>query len=200
MCLTVTHNGTDWTYNNSAATPVTVTGFDTVIKVYRCPSAAMVDHRVNGAERCASMAYAANGGNNRNNVSNVNAGMFTRLGWIVRIRDVTDGMSNTIAIGEAGSFNNRTSYANRGDLPRWSGSHMDVAQDNITIRLVRDVTPPNLPNGNNYNGGAMTSQHPGGVQVLAGDGAVHFANENINPTVWHALGSKARGEANAQFQ
>jgi prepilin-type N-terminal cleavage/methylation domain-containing protein len=197
MCLEVTWSGTQFQYVNSAGATVPVTGFDTRLKFYRCPSSAMIDVRNGGA----AIGYAASCGNNRNNVTNVNGGMFSRRGFITRIRDVTDGMSNTIAIGEAGSFHNRTAYNGAAHLPRWHGTHRETNANAIT-RLVRDTTPPNMPNPANahYDANSMTSQHPGGVQVLAGDGAVHFVSENISPAVWHALGSKARGEVVAQFR
>lgn len=42
--------------------------------------------------------------------------------------------------------------------------------------------------------GAARSMHPGGVNVLALDGAVHFVNDSIDPTLWHALHTRDGGE------
>ena len=39
-----------------------------------------------------------------------------------------------------------------------------------------------------------SSRHTGGVHVLMGDGATHFYSENIDLTVWRAVGSRASGE------
>jgi len=39
-----------------------------------------------------------------------------------------------------------------------------------------------------------SSQHPGGVNVLFGDGSVKFIKSSINQPIWWALGSKAGGE------
>ncbi|MDG3007520.1 DUF1559 domain-containing protein [Paludisphaera mucosa] len=41
---------------------------------------------------------------------------------------------------------------------------------------------------------AARSYHSGGVNVLFGDGSVHFIKDAINPTVWRALGTRAAGE------
>jgi prepilin-type N-terminal cleavage/methylation domain-containing protein len=59
---------------------------------------------------------------------------------------------------------------------------------------------PNSPDrdcvGSGTGGGhlAARSYHPGGVHALFGDGAVHFASDNINQTVWRGLGTKGGGE------
>jgi prepilin-type N-terminal cleavage/methylation domain-containing protein len=41
---------------------------------------------------------------------------------------------------------------------------------------------------------AARSRHPGGVQVLAADGAVHFVADSIDVNTWQALASIANGE------
>jgi prepilin-type N-terminal cleavage/methylation domain-containing protein/prepilin-type processing-associated H-X9-DG protein len=39
-----------------------------------------------------------------------------------------------------------------------------------------------------------TSNHPGGCNVLMGDGSVRFVKSTLQPGVWWALGTRARGE------
>jgi prepilin-type processing-associated H-X9-DG protein len=41
------------------------------------------------------------------------------------------------------------------------------------------------------------SRHPGGANVLFGDGSVHFAKNSIDSSTWAAAGTRAGGEANA---
>jgi prepilin-type N-terminal cleavage/methylation domain-containing protein/prepilin-type processing-associated H-X9-DG protein len=53
--------------------------------------------------------------------------------------------------------------------------------------------------GSNGSGSAATfsesdSYHPGGVNVLLGDGSVRFIKSTINRSVWWALGTKGNGE------
>ncbi|MBX3436400.1 MAG: DUF1559 domain-containing protein [Planctomycetaceae bacterium] len=63
------------------------------------------------------------------------------------------------------------------------------------------LMPPNgyscYHHGTWYNGGqafAASSQHPGGVHVAMGDGAVRFVSDNIDGPTWWALGSRSGGE------
>ncbi|MGC8639974.1 MAG: H-X9-DG-CTERM domain-containing protein [Isosphaeraceae bacterium] len=38
------------------------------------------------------------------------------------------------------------------------------------------------------------SWHPGGVNVLMGDGSVRFVRESVSRAVWRALGTRNGGE------
>jgi prepilin-type processing-associated H-X9-DG protein len=59
---------------------------------------------------------------------------------------------------------------------------------------------PKVPNCaflNSYNSGGMftlSSYHPGGANILMGDGSVHFLKDSIAPAVLWAIGSTAQGE------
>ncbi len=44
-----------------------------------------------------------------------------------------------------------------------------------------------------------SSEHPGGVNVLLGDGAVRFVQENVDMNVWWGLGSRNGGEMPGAF-
>jgi prepilin-type processing-associated H-X9-DG protein len=55
----------------------------------------------------------------------------------------------------------------------------------------------NLPcngSGEPYGYAGSRSRHPGGVNVLLGDGSVHFVNQSISLSVWRALATIAGGE------
>jgi prepilin-type N-terminal cleavage/methylation domain-containing protein len=56
----------------------------------------------------------------------------------------------------------------------------------------------NRPCTDSDNNGSDTassrSMHPGGVGVVRGDGSVHFLTDNVDLTVWRALGSIQGGE------
>lgn len=49
----------------------------------------------------------------------------------------------------------------------------------------------------NYASHTASSMHYGGVNVLLGDGAVHFVSDSVDRSVWWALGTRAGEETNA---
>lgn len=55
----------------------------------------------------------------------------------------------------------------------------------------------NCFNGTSVQEGAYTSSsnHPGGVNLVWGDGHASFVHEAVDPLVWHAFGSRDGGEA-----
>jgi prepilin-type processing-associated H-X9-DG protein len=61
------------------------------------------------------------------------------------------------------------------------------------------MLPPNriaCRNGLTWNGVAISasSRHPGGVNVVFADGAVHFVGETVDEGVWRGAGSISGGE------
>jgi prepilin-type processing-associated H-X9-DG protein len=69
--------------------------------------------------------------------------------------------------------------------------------------LGNTLLPPNPRYPNFMTGGinadpagnlGMTSNHPGGANVLMGDGSVRFLKDSINMTTVWALGSRDQGE------
>ena len=53
------------------------------------------------------------------------------------------------------------------------------------------IHPPNSPLGHTDEFYAL---HPGGANVLMGDGSVRFIKQSINLLVWQALSSRSVGE------
>jgi prepilin-type N-terminal cleavage/methylation domain-containing protein len=64
--------------------------------------------------------------------------------------------------------------------------------------VYQHVSPPNDPSCgfNTVGRSTMTpsSRHPGGVHELYGDGSVRFVQNNIDLTIWRALGTRAAAE------
>jgi prepilin-type N-terminal cleavage/methylation domain-containing protein len=150
------------------------------LSILQCPSAAMPEL---DSENCARANYAASGGTNWTD------GMFQNNGVVVRFRDCTDGLSNTFIVGEAAT---PTDPAN-GAFPIWGGGDDNGSSAIMRRANVDTTTPANSRRPNDGNNESFSSFHTGGVQVLAGDGAVHFVSENINNTTWARLGTRGAG-------
>jgi prepilin-type N-terminal cleavage/methylation domain-containing protein/prepilin-type processing-associated H-X9-DG protein len=149
-----------------------------------------------------------------------------------RLSEVTDGLSNTIAIAEDAGRDARyqSPYLEQdmiGSTPkgdpliveftpprnvpvgqrrfwRWAdadGSYGVSTQPNnrAPIALARTAgdyqTPDRTIEGSNsQNNDEAFSFHPGGVNVLYGDGSVHFIKETINIVTWRSLITPKGGE------
>ncbi|MEO2088346.1 MAG: H-X9-DG-CTERM domain-containing protein, partial [Gemmataceae bacterium] len=58
------------------------------------------------------------------------------------------------------------------------------------------IHPPNWPGGNTDQ---MHAQHPGGANILMGDGSVRFYGDNTRFSVFQALCSRQGGEVIGDF-
>jgi prepilin-type N-terminal cleavage/methylation domain-containing protein/prepilin-type processing-associated H-X9-DG protein len=98
-----------------------------------------------------------------------------------RFSEVTDGLSNTLLVGERN--------AKQGN-PVWAGV---VAGANEAMARVVGVGdhPPNDPH---HHFDDFASYHPGGVHFLYGDGSVQRLNNQIDVKVFQALCTRGCGE------
>ena len=125
----------------------------------------------------------------------------------VRMRDITDGTSNTMAVGEIrwrqdsiGSQNNNL----YGSLASGNAARCDLTAGDTSansagafrgLRATRHAM--NIRSGDhNVFGRAFASFHEGGCQFLMCDGAVRFISENINHTNYGHSGANPYGTGN----
>lgn len=121
-------------------------------------------------------------------------------GWKVgctRIRDETDGTSNTFMIGEVYRKDNDGNYTNwisgvGGE--RRPGRWFGMAADDQTACMVRQLRPTGsfAINGGSFN--AFASQHAGGAFFLLSDGGVRFISENGDQATVSRFGTINDGE------
>lgn len=128
-------------------------------------------------------------------------------------RDVTDGTTNTIFLGEHSSRLSDKTWV--GVVPGAFTHPRFTSPENgpdaaATLTLVHagpsggelDITgfpiihPVNFPT---YHVGQMFSEHVGGGHVCLGDGSVRFISENINLILFAELSSIGEGEVVGEF-
>jgi prepilin-type N-terminal cleavage/methylation domain-containing protein/prepilin-type processing-associated H-X9-DG protein len=127
----------------------------------------------------------------------------------VRLANITDGTSNSMALGEQLRGNMNAEESMRGsywyDFPggawifTFVGPNSPVP-DNLRISSCPtganrpEINLPCVPVNGATEWVASRSRHPGGVQVTMCDGSVHFVSQTVGLTVWRALGSIESGD------
>lgn len=119
-----------------------------------------------------------------------------------RIRDVTDGTSNTVMLSE-GTRDVKNGVANTWGYSKWVGNGIDFAAGegiNFWICCPWWGTPDtNTRAGATRNWGAPGSVHVGGLHVALGDGSCRFISENIDNGTRRNLAFIADGNPIGEF-
>ncbi|MCR9291598.1 MAG: DUF1559 domain-containing protein [bacterium] len=102
----------------------------------------------------------------------------------IKFRDVTDGLSNTLMIGERGS---------RLGQSIWHGNIPEAAEPHARILGVADHSP-NDPVGHYED---FSSFHTGGVNFMRADVSVTFLPDSIDERVYQAMATRTGGEIEA---
>lgn len=189
----------------------------TVVPVFLCPTlpAGPIEPRnINGLSRRAMSTYLANaGGDARHDNRGTNGmdrsnglfhavNMITAVGRSFRLRDVTDGLSNTVLVGEAEY--NLSSAEGCNICDRYLFYHMNAdSGDGSDFSEVLGSTfysiNPEATN-NSERECAFGSFHAGGANILFADGKVKFMSENVDLVgIWRPLGSRGGEELIGDF-
>jgi prepilin-type N-terminal cleavage/methylation domain-containing protein len=107
----------------------------------------------------------------------------------IRFRDVTDGLSQTLMIGER-VHQPRTS-SSLAFTSSWIGI---VAESDVYVFNSIPYAAANELHPINSGSDSFSSRHPRGTQFAFGDGAVRFISTQIDRKVYTALGTAAEGD------
>ena len=153
-------------------------------------------------ERYAMASYAASfGPPDLDAVQEQRLGLFSRNSR-TRFSDVTDGMSNTLMVGErengpfrrAGSHGVHFSYETA-----WSGAIRDWDEqddDHGHMTLFQTGNVPNSPQSDDRD---VSAPHVGFANFLLADGSVRGLSENMDFILYQALSTRAGSEILGEF-
>jgi prepilin-type N-terminal cleavage/methylation domain-containing protein/prepilin-type processing-associated H-X9-DG protein len=158
-----------------------------------------------GLGEICSQSNALDGPNNNGaGPAGTHAGIFYRNSGTT-VAAITDGTSNTIAIGERSHNLSYVTWVAR-SIDGWLGktSLVEGGTDQFNPSpeecWTQIMGPCGLADGlrtiNNPEAHVEDywSRHPGGANFTFADGSVHFLKSSINPMSWRALATRAYGE------
>ncbi len=125
---------------------------------------------------------------------------------ITRLRDCTDGTSNTMIVAEQSGSVNNTDLSNN-YYSGWSGSGGTAppgdthwGAGNTAVRYPINQKTSAAGADQTYTGNTiLNSYHVGGIHVLMTDGAVRFVSDNINFTTLTQIACKDDGMVVGEF-
>ncbi len=200
--------------HRSGFDPVNRTARETHLPVFLCPSdpfsvdAYVVrDNSVVPPEQYATGSYAANWGPstaavNLDDTPLQSEGVFYRNSR-TRFRDITDGLSNTLALGERTNGPIPVSVPTPGGHSQFENAWCcaarevtDLTDDHGHMVLFETQFRPNELDGDDKG---LSAPHRGVAQFGLCDGSVRAISANIDASVYNALGTRDGGEPPGEF-
>ena len=124
------------------------------------------------------------------------SGVFSHTAWAAAINEITDGTSNTIAMGEI--------------RPKCSMHARDgwMGVNSLWFTTTTPINYPSCPDEPGYDAATVSSgvlaecsieqgfksTHPGGCGFVFCDGSVQFLSQNINYLTYQMLGDRRDGQ------
>jgi len=129
-------------------------------------------------------------------------GMFNRLGAKINMASVSDGLSNTIAVGEILPQEHDHAISPYNWM-RFNGgsSHVStIVPINYKIDPSANWCSPAATFRGNWNvSWGFKSHHTGGANFLFGDGSVHLVNQSIDIRTYQLLGCRNDGQVPGDY-
>ena len=170
----------------------------TPIKTYRCPSDTLktLNTLINFGDtnhfRIATSNYVASVGTGNQTGTGQNNGVFYGNSWH-GVKDILDGTSQTIAVGERSASHWAAQWAGVGR----NDNIGNQSQPRTTARagFLINFDYINLAANNDNVSKGYASYHPGGTQFVFCDGAVRWIGQNTNSTIVQRMAIRNDGEA-----
>ncbi|XZE20190.1 DUF1559 domain-containing protein [Pirellulaceae bacterium SH449] len=129
----------------------------------------------------------------------------------IRHGDVTDGLSNTVFLGEHSPILSDKTWGTvtqgavvcGNDPQRFPLTDCDAAATLVNVHSgpsvleldpLTGIAPIHPPNDRLGHVCQMQSEHPGGANVAFGDGSIRFIPESIHQPTWAAMNSRNKGD------
>ena len=127
------------------------------------------------------------------------SGVFGRMAWSARFREITDGLSNTIALGEI--------------RPKCSDHARDgwMHVNSLWFATTAPINYPTCPGEPGYQAQVCNTEyklgtaqgfksvHSGGAQFLFCDGSVRFLRDDIDYVTYQRMGDRRDGQVVGEF-
>lgn len=131
---------------------------------------------------------------------------------MVAFRDIVDGTTNCLLIGEQSGRDEGMYYGDRrnGYHGGWHGTNQTTNTANFVTGIGSGITPIQYPLNSTcsdfwacavpyLNSAILNSEHTGGVQFALADGSVRFISDNIDLTNLKRLAMKSDGQVVGEF-
>lgn len=186
--------------------PANAEAINTQVPVYLCPT--MVLKRPVPFTSCAEPGAPGSYGASMGTSQLIGDGMFAGYNGFtapipIRMRDVTDGLSNTIMCGEFNyqledytwsAFSCPSDPSTHGQ-PRWGSHRWAPGYPGVSL----GHTDGDFNVNTSANRVTWRSDHPGGAHFLMGDGATRFVPESIDAELLDALATRQGAEEMGDF-
>lgn len=152
------------------------------LEPYSCPSDIKQSRGVNSF---GTSSYVAVRGNDNRSGQDTSLAAQNGMFWAnsrVKMRDITDGTSNTLMVGEV-SWNQYWAFGPGSNITRgalWPGFGQHKYDDMVSrsTNAIWQINQSRPDPGNDND--SFGSYHRGGAQFVLADGSVRFLSENIN--------------------
>ncbi len=144
------------------------------------------------------------GGNQRGDCPDAQtiSGVFARTAWAASMREIEDGGSNTIMMGEIRPSATAFAWVHGWTMSEglWFATTAPINYETDPEALPRPAPVCRRWDQDFNTANGFKSRHTGGANFVFCDGSTHFINENIDYTSYQRLGARSDGESTGALE